>query len=111
MRNRPAGDTIETSGEERGRVQGEPQPPPLSALSLSLCLRWEERSSARLLSTGYKKCGACSGRSHTATQEKRNDLPWSRSKMLDGHLLLGWLSVTVIVYFLGQPGPTAAYFG
>ncbi|CAJ1072465.1 protein Wnt-9a [Xyrichtys novacula] len=31
--------------------------------------------------------------------------------MLDGHLLLGWLSFTVIVYLLNLPGPTAAYFG
>lgn len=60
---------------------------------------------------GYKKRRTCYRRFHTATQEQRNDLPWSRSKMLDGHLLLGWLSVTVIVYLLGQPGPTAAYFG
>uniref|UniRef100_A0A674MPB2 Protein Wnt n=1 Tax=Takifugu rubripes TaxID=31033 RepID=A0A674MPB2_TAKRU len=31
--------------------------------------------------------------------------------MLDGHLLLGWLSLAVIVYLLSLPGPTAAYFG
>uniref|UniRef100_A0A8C6LSS7 Protein Wnt n=3 Tax=Nothobranchius furzeri TaxID=105023 RepID=A0A8C6LSS7_NOTFU len=51
------------------------------------------------------KCGSAT------TQEKRNDLPWSRSKMLDGHLLLGWFSFTVIVYLLSAPGPTTAYFG
>ncbi|KAM8838440.1 protein Wnt-9a [Synchiropus picturatus] len=31
--------------------------------------------------------------------------------MLDGHLLLGWLSVTVVVALLSRPGPAAAYFG
>uniref|UniRef100_A0AAQ6ILS8 Protein Wnt n=1 Tax=Anabas testudineus TaxID=64144 RepID=A0AAQ6ILS8_ANATE len=31
--------------------------------------------------------------------------------MLDGHLLLGWLSFTVLVHLLNLPGPTAAYFG
>lgn len=48
MRNRPAGDTIETSGEERGRVQGEPQPPPLSLSSPSRSLSASDgRSAAR----------------------------------------------------------------
>uniref|UniRef100_A0A3P9J1S5 Protein Wnt n=1 Tax=Oryzias latipes TaxID=8090 RepID=A0A3P9J1S5_ORYLA len=31
--------------------------------------------------------------------------------MLDGHLLLGWLSFTVIVHLLSAPGPSSAYFG
>uniref|UniRef100_A0A8C7W1M1 Protein Wnt n=1 Tax=Oncorhynchus mykiss TaxID=8022 RepID=A0A8C7W1M1_ONCMY len=31
--------------------------------------------------------------------------------MLDGQLLLGWLSFTVIVYLFNLPGPTTAYFG
>ncbi|XP_028834294.1 protein Wnt-9a isoform X1 [Denticeps clupeoides] len=31
--------------------------------------------------------------------------------MLDGHLLLGWLSFTVIVHLFTLPGPAAAYFG
>ncbi|MBN3299287.1 WNT9A protein, partial [Amia calva] len=31
--------------------------------------------------------------------------------MLDGHLLLGWVSFTVIVLLLGLPGATTAYFG
>ncbi|MED6285784.1 hypothetical protein CHARACLAT_032679 [Characodon lateralis] len=31
--------------------------------------------------------------------------------MLDGHLLLGWLSFTVIVHLLSLLGPTTAYFG
>ncbi len=84
--------------------------PPLSlSLSLSPSLRWwEERSAALSL---YKKCWTFNKGFYTATQEKRNDLPWSRSKMLDGHLLLGWLSFTVIVYLLNLPGPAAAYFG
>lgn len=81
------------------------------SLPLPVAVRADGRSAARLLSAGYKKCGACGRRFYTATQEKRNDLPWSRSKMLDGHLLLGWLSFAVIVHLLGLPGPTAAYFG
>uniref|UniRef100_A0A673LJE3 Protein Wnt n=1 Tax=Sinocyclocheilus rhinocerous TaxID=307959 RepID=A0A673LJE3_9TELE len=31
--------------------------------------------------------------------------------MLDGHLLLGWLSFTIIVLLISLPGPCTAYFG
>ncbi|NP_001038828.1 protein Wnt-9a precursor [Danio rerio] len=31
--------------------------------------------------------------------------------MLDGHLLLGWLSFTIIVHLISLPGPSTAYFG
>ncbi|XP_061835287.1 protein Wnt-9a [Nerophis lumbriciformis] len=31
--------------------------------------------------------------------------------MLDGHLLLGWLSFTLLVYVIHLPPPSAAYFG
>lgn len=78
----------------------------LSPLPLSLLMGGAQRCSSL-----YKKCWAFNKGFYTATQEKRNDLLWSRSKMLDGHLLLGWLSFTVIVYLLNLPGPTAAYFG